>query len=193
MGPALRRKGNRVKHILHKIGLAFASIQPIVLVLVTTGAVIPVAGQAGAGETVIQKATEQFENNPMKVTSLGKGLFMFSGDGGNVTAIVDDGSTLLIDSGVDSRAPELNDAIFKATLRPVTRLVNTHWHFDHTGGNVFLGSSGVTIIAQENVKKQLFSVQDVPFVGLRDGHYPSQALPTVTYSKAWCCVKVLSN
>jgi len=44
-----------VKHILHKIGLAFASIQPIVLVLVTTGAVIPVAGQAGAGETVIQK------------------------------------------------------------------------------------------------------------------------------------------
>src|SRR5713226_5837718 len=153
MGPALRRKENRVKHILHKLGLAFASIQPIVLVLVTTGAVMTVAGQVGAGETVIQKATEQFENNPLKVTSLGKGLFMSSGDGGNVTAIVDDGSTLIIDSGVDSRATELNDAIFKATLRPVTRLVNTHWHFDHTGGNVFLGSSGVTIIAQENVKK----------------------------------------
>src|SRR5690348_17262976 len=75
MGPALRRKENRVKHILHKLGLAFASIQPIVLVLVTTGAVMTVAGQAGAGETVIQKATEQFENNPLKVTSLGKGLF----------------------------------------------------------------------------------------------------------------------
>jgi hypothetical protein len=53
---------------------------------------------------------------------------MFSGDGGNVTAIVDDGSALLIDSGVDSRATQVNDAIFKATLRPVTRLVNTHWH-----------------------------------------------------------------
>src|SRR5712664_1922588 len=184
MGPALRRKENRVKHILHKLGLAFASIQPIVLVLVTTGAVMTVAGQVGAGETVIQKATEQFENDPLKVTSLGKGLFMFSGDGGNVSAIVDDGSTLIIDSGVDSRATELNDAIFKATLRPVTRLVNTHWHFDHTGGNVFLGSAGVTIIAQENVKKQLSSVQDVPFVGLRDGHYPPQALPGVTYSSS---------
>ncbi len=67
-------------------------------------------------------------------------------------------------------------------MRPVTRLVNTHWHFDHTGGNVYFGSSGVTIIAQENVKKQLSSVQDVPFIGLRDGHYPEQALPTVTYS-----------
>ena len=131
---------------------------------------------------MIQKATEQFDNSPLKTTSLGNGVFLFSGDGGNVTAVVDDASTLLIDSGMDSRAVELNDAVFKATMRPVTRLVNTHWHFDHTGGNVFLGSSGVTIIAQENVKKQLSSAQDVPFVGLRDGHYPEQALPTVTYS-----------
>jgi len=138
----------------------------------------------GAGETVIQKATEQFDNSPLRTISLGNGLFLFSGDGGNATAVVDNGSTLLIDSGMDSRAVELNDAVFKATMRPVTRLVNTHWHFDHTGGNVFLGSSGVTIIAQENVKKQLSSVQDVPFIGLRDGNYPPQALPTVTYSES---------
>jgi len=90
-----------VKHILHKLGLAFASIQPIVLVLVTTGAVIPVAGQAGAGETVIQKATEQFENNPMKVTSLGKGYSCFLGTEETLRLLVDDGSTLLIDSGVE--------------------------------------------------------------------------------------------
>jgi glyoxylase-like metal-dependent hydrolase (beta-lactamase superfamily II) len=88
----------------------------------------------------------------------------------------------LIDSGLASRVTELSDAIFKATMRPVTRLVNTHWHFDHTGGNAYFGSAGVIIIAQENVKKQLSSVQDVPFVGLRDGHYPAQALPGVTYS-----------
>src|SRR5437588_9799944 len=96
----------------------------------------------------------------------------------------DNGSTLIIDSGVDTRVTELSDAIFKATMRPVTRLVNTHWHFDHTGGNVFFGSTGVTIIAQENVKKRLSSVQDVPFIGLRDGHYPPQALPTLTYSSS---------
>ena len=49
---------------------------------------------------------------------------------------------------------------------------------------MYFGSAGVNIIAQENVKKRLMSVQDVPFVGLRDGHYPSQALPTVSYSSS---------
>jgi glyoxylase-like metal-dependent hydrolase (beta-lactamase superfamily II) len=62
---------------------------------------------------------------------------MFSGDGGDITAIADEGSTLLIDSGVDSLVIELSDAIFKATKRPVTPLANTHWHFDHTTGNVY--------------------------------------------------------
>jgi cyclase len=171
-----------VKHILQMTRTSLLSIQALALALVVTGATSRGAGQMGTGETVIQKATEQFENSPLKTTSLGNGLFMFSGDGGNVTAIADDGSTLLIDSGMDSRVTELSAAIFKATQRPVTRLVSTHWHFDHTGGNVYFGSEGVTIIGQENVKKRLSSIQDVPFVGLRDGHYPPQALPGVTYS-----------
>jgi len=170
-----------VKRSLQKINLASTSIQLFALVLLITAVALPAGAQTGADQTIIQKATEQFDNSPLKTISLGNGLFLFSGDGGNVVAVVDDGSTLLIDSGMETRAPELNDAVFKATMRPVTRLVNTHWHFDHTGGNVFLGSSGVIIVAQENVKKQLSSAHDVPFVGLRDGHYPEQALPTVTY------------
>src|ERR1700692_1598958 len=160
----------------------FPFIQMLSLAVVITGAASQATGQAGTSETVIQKATEQFDNSPLNVTSLGQGMYVFSGDGGNVTAIVDDTSTLLIDSGMATRISELTHALFKTPLRPVTQLVNTHWHFDHTGGNTYLGSAGVTIIAQENVKKRLSSVQDVPFVGLRDGRYPSQALPGVTYS-----------
>jgi glyoxylase-like metal-dependent hydrolase (beta-lactamase superfamily II) len=76
---------------------------------------------------VIQKATEQFESTPLRTISLAKGkwMLMFSGDGGNVTALVDDGNTLLIDSGLDSRTAELTNAVFQATWRPITRLVNT--------------------------------------------------------------------
>jgi cyclase len=162
----------------------FVLTQMVVLVVMTMGPASQAIGQARTGETVIQKATEQFEDSPLTITSLSQGLYIFSGDGGNVTAIVDDGNTLLIDSGLASRISELNDAIFRTTMRPVTRLVNTHWHFDHTGGNTYFGASGVTIIAQENVKKELSSVEDVPFVGLRDGHYPPQALPGLTYQSS---------
>jgi len=184
MGSASVERRTAVQRILQKLRLAFASILPIVLVLVTTGAVMPAAGHVGTGETVIQKATEQFESTPLKTISLDKGIWMFAGDGGNVTAIVDDGNTLLIDGGLDARTTELTNAVFQATWRPITRLVNTHWHFDHTGGNVYFGTEGVTIIAQENVKQRLSSVQNVPFIGLRDGRYPTQALPTVTYSSS---------
>jgi glyoxylase-like metal-dependent hydrolase (beta-lactamase superfamily II) len=163
---------------------SFAFIQAFVCAVVISGTASRAVGQVGTRETVTQKATELFESSPLKTTSLDKGIWMFAGDGGNVTAIAAEGSTLLIDSGVDSRVSELSDAIFKATWRTATRLVNTHWHFDHTGGNVYFGSAGVTIIAQENVKKRLSSVQNVPFIGLRDGRYPTQALPTVTYSSS---------
>jgi hypothetical protein len=86
-----------------KIPPLFHFIQVLSLAVVLTGAASQAAGQATMNETVIQKATEQFENSPLKVTSLGQGIYVFSGDGGDVTAIVDDGSTLLIDSGLASR------------------------------------------------------------------------------------------
>jgi glyoxylase-like metal-dependent hydrolase (beta-lactamase superfamily II) len=156
----------------------------MVVALIMTGMTSRLAGQVITKQTAIQRATEQFESTPLKTSSLSTQVFMFSGDGGNVVAVVDDGSTLLIDSGVDSRATELDHAVFNATARPVTRLVNTHCHFDHTGGNVFFGASGVTIIAQENVKKRLSSAQNVTLIGLRDGPYPTQALPAVSYANS---------
>src|SRR4030088_3299449 len=102
---------------------SFLSIQTLLLAQAIIGTASSGMAQVGGAATVIQKATEQFENSPLKTTSLGNGLFMFSGDGGDVTAIVDNASTLLIDSGVDSRVTELNESIFKATVGPVTRLV----------------------------------------------------------------------
>lgn len=115
-----------MKYILQIMQPSLLSIQTIILALVIGGLSSRGAGQVATGETVIQKATEQFENAPLQTTSLGNNLFVFSGDGGNVTAVADDASTLLIDSGLDSRVSELSAAIFQATHRPVTRLVNTH-------------------------------------------------------------------
>jgi photosystem II stability/assembly factor-like uncharacterized protein len=71
---------------------------------------------------------------------------MFSGDGGNVVAVVDDTETLSIDSGLESRVSELYQAIVQASHRPVTELVNTSGDIERAGGDAFFAAAGVTMI-----------------------------------------------
>src|SRR6201985_706731 len=62
---------------------------------------------------------------------------------------------------------------------PITHLINTHWHFDHTDGNAWLNAAGAKIIAQENTRKYLSQVQrvddwDYNFLALPPGGIPSE-------------------
>src|ERR1700687_5818827 len=54
--------------------------------------------------------SQQGEHTELRTVPLGGGIYMFSGDGGNVLAVVDDTETLLIDSGLESRVSELYQA-----------------------------------------------------------------------------------
>jgi glyoxylase-like metal-dependent hydrolase (beta-lactamase superfamily II) len=153
----------------------------IALALLAMGMTRICGAQAKADESITRKAERQFQTAPLKTVPLGKGIFLFSGDGANIVAIADDVATVLVDSGIGSRVDELAVALGNTTHRPVTCLINTTWHFDHTGGNSFFGSSGTVIVAQENIARELASGRSIPFVGLRDGPYPPQALPTRTF------------
>jgi cyclase len=58
---------------------------------------------------------------------------------------------------------------------PVKYLINTHWHYDHTGGNENLGQTGVLIMAQDHVRDRLIKGNDtVPPAA-------PEALPVITY------------
>ena len=135
-----------------------------------TSAEKPQAVPARTTEELKQHAAAEFKKTPLTVIPLAKEIYLFTGDGGNVVAISDGSAILLIDSGLESRASELNDAVYEAFHRPITRLVNTHWHFDHAGGNTYFSSGGVTIIAQEQVQKRLASEYDIPAAELAAGH-----------------------
>jgi cyclase len=108
-------------------------------------------------------ASQRDEFSELKAVPLGDGIYMFSGDGGNVVAVVDDAETLLIDSGLESHVSELYQAIFQASHRPVTELVNTSGNIEHAGGDAFFAAAGVTVIAQENAEKEL------PFTSVQAG------------------------
>src|ERR1700720_1120447 len=72
------------KHVFRQVRPSFLPrfLQTLVLGLLLTGPTSRGMAQASTGETVIQRATEQFERSPLKTISLGDGLFLFSGDGG---------------------------------------------------------------------------------------------------------------
>jgi glyoxylase-like metal-dependent hydrolase (beta-lactamase superfamily II) len=54
----------------------------------------------------------------------------------NTTVIIGERSVLVVDSCLlPSAAKQDIEQIKQWTNKPVTYLVNTHWHFDHTGGN----------------------------------------------------------
>ena len=81
------------------------------------------------------------------------------------------------------RAPQMTKALADLGADPVTHLINTHWHFDHTDGNAWLNSAGAKIIAQENTRKYLAQVQrvedwDYNFLPLPPGGIPSEVFAT---------------
>ncbi|HEV8458950.1 MAG TPA: MBL fold metallo-hydrolase [Methylomirabilota bacterium] len=87
---------------------------------------------------------------------------------------------------VPSMTRKLVAAIRKTTRKPVGRLINTHHHLDHTGGNRFF--RGATIIATEKCREAL--APGFPPVPLLQRFMPrfakefpllKLALPTVTF------------
>src|SRR5204862_4988454 len=65
------------------------------------------------------------------------------------------------------------------TNKPIKFIINTHYHADHTGGNVIFGREG-TIIAHENVRKRLETGSKIR--GRETPPAPKIALPVVTFN-----------
>jgi len=81
------------------------------------------------------------------------------GAGGNVTVQIGDEGVLVVDTGTSEMAASVRDEIRRlAGDRPIRYIVNTHYHADHTGGNVTLANEPLqqaAILAHENVGLRL--------------------------------------
>lgn len=132
---------------------------------------------------------QDFSKVEIKSTQLAPNLYLLQGSGGNVTASVGADGTLLVD---DEFAP-LVDKI-RATLmglgvtnRPVRYVINTHYHYDHTGGNLPFARGGTTLIAQQQLRARLASGGTAGNGGSISRQMQAvepQALPQVTFEHA---------
>ena len=124
----------------------------------------------------------QFGAVPIQTQSLGENLTMLSGPGGNVVVLRDPGGLIVIDTFVAPAWPKLEDTL-KSFGSRVKVVINTHWHFDHTGGNENFGGAGAAIVAHENVRKRMSADGAIDFLGMKFTAAPRAALPAITFTR----------
>ncbi len=117
-------------------------------------------------------------------------IYMFAGDGGNVTVQVgehrDNDGVLLVDTGDASMAGRILVELNKLTNKRLRYVINTSADLDHAGGNAIVGkpviitdasgpqTSEINIYAQENVLTRLSAPGE---------HMAEQGLPTATFER----------
>jgi glyoxylase-like metal-dependent hydrolase (beta-lactamase superfamily II) len=112
-----------------------------------------------------------------KSTELAPGLYMLEGQGGfaggNLGLITGDDGVVLIDDGLEPLVAVTVAAIESLTGDPVDFVINTHAHGDHTGANEVLHGKGATVVAHDNLRRQM----------VKDGSNRA-ALPELTFADA---------
>ena len=113
-----------------------------------------------------------------------RGVGGFSG--GNVAVSAGPDGLLIVDSKLAPMTGKLREQLAALkTCAGCGRLrfvINTHWHFDHVGGNQALGRDAL-IVAHDNVRRLMAEPQRLDFF---DRDFPAaaaEALPVVTFAE----------
>ncbi len=128
-------------------------------------------------------AQQDFSKVEIQTEKLSDTVYMMTGSGGNLGVSVGEDAVFVIDDQFAPLTPKIEAAIAKLSSKPVKFVLNTHWHFDHTGGNENLGKAGAVIVAHENVRKRLSSEGFIEFLGMKTKPEPTVALPVVTFTR----------
>ena len=94
--------------------------------------------------------------------------------GGNVGAFIGADGIAIVDSGYAPAAPKLEAALKAVSEKPITYVLNTHWHGDHTGADQYFGKTAI-IVAHENARRKMQTGT------ARFPASPSVALPRSTF------------
>jgi glyoxylase-like metal-dependent hydrolase (beta-lactamase superfamily II) len=118
---------------------------------------------------------------PLSIEPVRDKLWLISGEGGNVAALVTDESVVLVDDMFERNHADILAKVAEVTDRPVRYVLNTHQHDDHAGGDRLMLPIA-EVIAHENVRANLRDIrqpyyEDTP--GLPIG------LPELTFSESF--------
>ena len=132
---------------------------------------------------IVQQMTAEAAKAPITLHRLRGSVTMLEGSGGNIAALAGQDGTVLVDAGIRVSQRQVKAALAQLSPEPVTHLINTHWHFDHADGNEWIGSFRPRIIAHENTRKHLATMQRVEDWDYDFAPLSAEALPTQVFAK----------
>ena len=137
---------------------------------------------AGAAVLLASPVHAQRDFSQVEVTAqeLAPGIAVLFGSGGNIGVSYGEDGTILIDDQFAPLSEKIEAAVAALGASPAAFVVNTHWHFDHTGGNENFGKAGALIFAHHNVRARMAVGSDGRFTV---PPAPDVALPVVTYEQ----------
>ncbi len=115
------------------------------------------------------------------VVPLSDTVYMLQGKGGNLAFSSGPEGIILVDDQFAEMAPPILDALHKTGDGPVRVVINTHWHGDHTGGNLAMNDTGAVIVAHENVRLRLSQDTYMRFFKKQVKAAPAGARPLITF------------
>jgi len=101
-------------------------------------------------------------NASIVVHEVADSLYMLASDpaeqgmrtGGNTAVFVTQGGVVLVDTKLEGYGADILETVRGLTDRPVTTIINTHTHFDHTGANAEFPAT-IDVVAHENTAAQM--------------------------------------
>lgn len=136
---------------------------------------------ASIGSTAIAQ-DQDFSKVEIETVPVAENIYMLTGEGGNIGVAVGKDAVLLVDDQYAPLTEKIEAAVAEISDRPIQFLINTHWHFDHSGGNENLGNSGVVIVAHDEVFSRMSTEQTIEAFQLTVPPSPTAALPQITFN-----------
>jgi glyoxylase-like metal-dependent hydrolase (beta-lactamase superfamily II) len=135
-------------------------------------------GLLAAGAALAQ----DWDRIEFQATELAGGITWLRGAGGNVVLCVGDDGPLLVDADYAQMSEKLIAQAVAIGGHQPALLINTHWHFDHCGGNEALRRAGCRAIAHENVRRRLAAGQHIDLIDHDEPPAAPEALPEITFT-----------
>jgi cyclase len=127
-------------------------------------------------------AQTDFSKVEIKVTKVAGNVYMLEGAGGNIGVSVGADGILIVDDQFAPLADKIRAALKGIADKKLRFILNTHWHGDHTGGNVAFGPEA-PVIAHDNVRKRMAVEQKSEVFKRTTPASPKEALPVITFNQ----------